>query len=30
MQEYEILDRYLNEENVLVKEHIAKLDRQVT
>jgi hypothetical protein len=24
------LDRYLKEENVLLKEHIAKLDKQVT
>ena len=30
IQEYEILDRYLKEENVMLKEHVAKLDKQVT
>ena len=30
LHEYEILDQYLKEENVLLKEHIAKLDKQVT
>ena len=28
--EYEILDRHLKEENVLLKEHIDKLDKKVT
>ena len=30
LQEYEILDRYLKEENVLLKEQVAKMDKQVT
>ena len=29
LQEYEILDRHLKEENVLLKERIAKLDQQL-
>ena len=29
LQEYEILDIYLKEENVLLKERVAKLDKQV-
>ena len=30
LQEYEILYRYLKEENNLLKERVAKLDKQVT
>lgn len=30
LQEYEILDIYLKEENVMLKERVAKLDTQVT
>ena len=27
LQEYEILDRYLKEENIMLKEHVARLDK---
>ena len=29
LQEYEILDHHLKEENVMLKERIAKLDKQL-